>query len=739
MLSLIKYSFNPLIIASLALMILALSVSEFFSADSSVCFMESGISFMSASPCHASLFLAAIYAAFFYFYRRLKTAEEKTYTLLIASEEKFRLMIENTPVGVCIIDEYGMFEYVNTAFTELYEYEHDELIGNHITVIILENLYELALKNYNDFINSNIPLSHEWSASTKSGKKLTVLVNSAKTSDITGRQKSILFIVDITGRQKMEQELIKSREILKTARDAAESLNRQKSRFLASVSHDIRTPLNSVIGFSELLEQSQLSEAQKEMVRCVKNSGSDLLALINDILDLSKIEAGKFEIENAEFDIREVFNNAIKSIFPQAQKKGLNFAVMIDENITKYIVSDSHRYKQVLNNLLSNAVKFCESGEIKAELKIVSESASYYMVRTRITDSGIGIEPQMLEKLFEPFVQCGHSVSQKYGGTGLGLAISNQIVKLLGGEQIKVESEIGRGSRFYFDLNVKTSSNIRAVDIDSGGSKSDNQYSRWSESRFKPPALNILAADDSEINIKLIKTILEGEGHTLVTAENGREAVEFGVNASFDLILMDINMPELNGYQAASELRRLGIKAPIIAITAAAMEEEIAECKKNGMNDVITKPIRYDAFIDKINEYAFKIKSAQKKVSSLSGFAGAGRSGGAKIFDGDFLMSNTCGRKDIAAELLSIFCETCEKELLLTGALIETNDFGQIRLCAHKIKGSALNVGANILAATAAEFEAAVKSSAADETGRLYLCLKSDYEKFKNIVKNEKI
>ncbi len=735
MLSLIKYTFNPLIIASLALMILALSVSEFFNGNSSVCFMESGISFMSASPCHASLFLAAIYAAFFYFYRRLKTAEEKAYALLISSEEKFRLMIENTPVGVCIIDEYGMFEYVNTAFTELYEYEHDELIGNHITVIILENLYELALKNYNDFINSNIPLSREWSASTKSGKKLTVLVNSAKMSDITGRQKSILFIVDITGRQKMEQELIKSREILKTARDAAESLNRQKSRFLASVSHDIRTPLNSVIGFSELLEQSQLSEAQREMVRCVKNSGSDLLALINDILDLSKIEAGKFEIENAEFDIKEIFNNAIKSIFPQAQKKGLNFAITIDENITKYVVSDSHRYKQVLNNLLSNAVKFCESGEIKAELKIVSESASYYMIRTSITDSGIGIEPQMLEKLFEPFVQCGHSVSQKYGGTGLGLAISNQIVKLLGGEKIKVESEVGRGSKFYFDLNFKTSSNLKAAAIDSSGPKNDIHKSRWNESLLKPPALTILAADDSAINIKLIETILKGEGHTIVTAENGREAVEFGINASFDLILMDINMPELNGYQAAAELRRLGIKAPIIAITAAAMEEEIAECRKNGMDDVITKPIRYESFIARINEYAFKIKSAQKKVSSPQGLAAAGSPGGDKIFDGEFLMSNTGGRKDLADELILIFIETFEKELSRAGALIEANDFEQMRLCAHKIKGSALNVGANAIAATAAGFEAAAKSSAMDEAGQLYMRLKSDYEKFKNTIK----
>ncbi|HOT78275.1 MAG TPA: PAS domain S-box protein, partial [Candidatus Wallbacteria bacterium] len=317
----------------------------------------------------------------------------------MASEDRFRMMIENTPVGVCIIDEYGMFEYVNTAFTELYEYEQDELIGKHITLIILENLYELAMKNYNDFMKGNIPLSREWSASTKNGKKVTVLVNSAKITDLSGCQKSLLFIVDITERQKMEQELIKSREILKAARDSAESLNRQKSRFLASVSHDIRTPLNSVIGFSELIEQSELSETQREMVRCIKNSGNDLLALINDILDLSKIEAGKFEIENAPFDIKETFASAVKSISPLAGKKGLKINVSIDPGIDRLVISDSHRYKQVINNLLSNAVKFTAEGEIKAELKIVALCEMYYTIQTSVSDTGIGIPAEMHERL----------------------------------------------------------------------------------------------------------------------------------------------------------------------------------------------------------------------------------------------------------------------------------------------------------------------------------------------------
>jgi PAS domain S-box-containing protein len=559
-------------------------------------------------PAQISLFLILTYALFNHFSSKLKSSEEKAYELLAASEDRFRLMIENTPVGVCIIDEYGMFEYVNTAFTELYEYEQDELIGNHITVIILENLYEIAMRNYNDFINGSIPLSREWSASTKSGKKLTVLVNSARITDLAGKRKSILFIVDITDRQKMEQELIKSREILKTARDAAESLNHQKSRFLASVSHDIRTPLNSIIGFSDLLDRSLLSAEQKEMVHCLKNSGGDLLALINDILDLSKIEAGKFEIVNEPFDIRRTFSNAVNSIAPLAEKKGVKISVATDGQINLRVSSDAHRYKQVVNNLLSNAVKFTPNGEIRAELLVTGQCEAYYTIVTSVTDSGIGIDPEMQKKLFTPFEQCGRTTSRKYGGTGLGLAISSQIVRLLGGDAIRVESQPGRGSRFYFSLNLK-----KAGPETNAAEREERKYGEKSTERIKSLSnvtkLTILVADDCEINIKLISTILTGQGHAVVCARDGLEALDVAGRMSVDLILMDVNMPKLDGFSATAELRRRGIKAPVIAVTAAAMQEDINKCKMNGMDDVLIKPLIYDSFISKINEYAVKLKA----------------------------------------------------------------------------------------------------------------------------------
>lgn len=559
-------------------------------------------------PVQLSLFLILIYALFNYFSFRLKSSEEKAYELLAASEDRFRLMIENTPVGVCIIDEYGMFEYVNTAFTELYEYEQDELIGKHITVIILENLYEIAMRNYNDFINGSIPLSREWSASTKGGKKLTVLVNSARITDLAGKRKSILFIVDITDRQKMEQELIKSREILKNARDAAESLNHQKSRFLASVSHDIRTPLNSIIGFSDLLDRSGLSAAQKEMVHCLKNSGGDLLALINDILDLSKIEAGKFEMVKEPFDIKKTFTNAVNSIAPLAEKKGVKLSLNIDGQINPLVSSDSHRYKQVVNNLLSNAVKFTPDGEIRAQLRVTAQCETHYTILTSVADSGIGIEPEMRKKLFTPFEQCGRTTSRKYGGTGLGLAIASQIVRLLGGDEILVESEPGRGSRFYFSLNLEKACHENKAE-EREEKKAPEKPSLAAESLSDIPKLNILVADDCEINIKLISTILTGQGHAVMCARDGLEAVDIAGRMSIDLILMDVNMPKLDGFCATAELRRLGIKTPVIAVTAAAMQEDINKCRMNGMDDVLIKPLIYDSFIAKINGYAVKLKA----------------------------------------------------------------------------------------------------------------------------------
>ncbi len=725
------------IISALLIMLAVFSAYEKTPADlydnGSFC----GTCFIAANPLPISILLLLAYMLFNHFNTAVRSREKKARELLVASEDRFRMMIENTPVGVCIIDEYGMFEYVNTAFTELYEYEQDELIGKHITLIILENLYELAMKNYNDFMKGNIPLSREWSASTKTGKKVTVLVNSAKITDLSGRQKSLLFIVDITERQKMEQELIKSREILRAARDSAESLNRQKSRFLASVSHDIRTPLNSVIGFSELIEQSELNETQREMVRCIKNSGNDLLALINDILDLSKIEAGKFEIENAPFDIKETFASAVKSISPLAGKKGLKVTVHIDQGIDRFVISDSHRYKQVINNLLSNAVKFTAEGEIKAELKIVALCEMYYTIQTSVSDTGIGIPAEMHDRLFTPFEQCGRATSQKYGGTGLGLTISNQIVKLIGGDCIKVESESGRGSRFYFNLNLEKSDiKSRAAGYEEYPHAKTSP--KKNASPFECKKMTILVADDSAINIKLIETILRGEGHTVIAAENGKEALEFAAGATFDLILMDVNMPVMDGYEATNRLRQMGVKAPVIAITAAAMQEEINNCRKNGMDDVLTKPILYDSFIEKINEYARKKNDGNNSHDTRPDQVIKGRRPApGKIIDRDFLLSNTGGRSDIAAELLTMFGSNCETELECIGALIKSGDMSLIKLAAHKIKGSALNVGAGGLSTEAAKLEKAAANKNQTDFETIYKNLMDEYAKLKDELKKK--
>jgi CheY-like chemotaxis protein len=282
--------------------------------------------------------------------------------------------------------------------------------------------------------------------------------------------------------------------------------------------------------------------------------------------------------------------------------------VATDGQINLRVSSDAHRYKQVVNNLLSNAVKFTPNGEIRAELLVTGQCEAYYTIVTSVTDSGIGIDPEMQKKLFTPFEQCGRTTSRKYGGTGLGLAISSQIVRLLGGDAIRVESQPGRGSRFYFSLNLK-----KAGPETNAAEREERKYGEKSTERIKSLSnvtkLTILVADDCEINIKLISTILTGQGHAVVCARDGLEALDVAGRMSVDLILMDVNMPKLDGFSATAELRRRGIKAPVIAVTAAAMQEDINKCKMNGMDDVLIKPLIYDSFISKINEYAVKLKA----------------------------------------------------------------------------------------------------------------------------------
>ncbi len=534
----------------------------------------------------------------------IKNADEKT---LKASEEQFRLMIENTPVGVSIIDDCGIFEYVNEAFSMLYEYEPEELIGKHITIIVLENLYEIALKSYKEFIDNNIPLSRQWSATTKSGRKLEVLVSSAKIYGAGEHPKTILSVMDITDRQKMEDELRKNREELRIARETAESMNRLKTSFLANVSHEIRTPLNSIIGFSDLLEHEWPEKERAEMINCIKISGKELLSMVNDLLDISKIEAGRFEIETAEFDLISIAEEIMTLVKPAAGIKKIDLSMEIKGNINKRIISDRHRYKQVIINLLGNAIKFTSSGSVTFSIRLLEEDENNLVIETSVTDSGIGISQKDIDRIFIPFMQADNTVARKFGGTGLGLSISDEIVKMLGGSGIKVESKPCEGSRFYFVIKFKKALLKRpAHEL-----KQEEDAPLISMPSINEKfAMSVLVADDDPANLKLIKRSLEQEGVAVTLVENARDSVEFALKYRYDLILMDINMPDMSGFDASREIRRLGIKTPVVAMSASTLKDDMKTLTDSGMNDQMSKPVDIKLLISKAHVLAGKFSRA---------------------------------------------------------------------------------------------------------------------------------
>ena len=541
----------------------------------------------------------------------LKIAERT----LKESEEKFRLMIENTPVGVSIIDDCGIFEYVNEAFSSLYEYDQEELIGKHITVIVLENLYEMALKSYKDFIDNSIPLSRQWSATTKYGKKLEVLVSSAKINGAGEHPKTILSVMDITERQHMEDELRRNREELKIARETAESMNSLKTSFLANVSHEIRTPLNSIIGFSDLLEHDWSEKERAEMIGCIKTSGKELLSMVNDLLDISKIEAGKLEIETAEFDLKPLAEEITAMMKPAAELKKIGISMELKGKFNEPVISDRHRYKQVIINLLGNAIKFTSNGGVKLTISILEEDDNNYLVETSVSDSGIGISQKDIERIFIPFMQANCAVSRKFGGTGLGLSISDKIVKMLGGKGISVESEPGAGSRFYFTIKFKKAVSAMRVNKLKPDAKQGIKEDTGDPLISMPTinenfALNVLVADDDRMNLILIKKSLEEEGVAVTSVETARDSVEFALKYRYDLILIDINMPDMSGFDASREIRRLGIKTPVVAMSASALENDMDDLTGSGMNDQISKPVDVKLLISKAHHLAGKFAHA---------------------------------------------------------------------------------------------------------------------------------
>ena len=388
-------------------------------------------------------------------------------------------------------------------------------------------------------------------------------------------------------RQRLES-LLELNAAYRMARDEAVEASNMKSAFLRNVSHEIRTPMNGVIGMNELLLQTALTGEQRAYAEQVEQSGEHMLTIINDILDISKIETGHLQLEIAEFDLHELIERACVPAGLDAQAKGVQLDIQIDPLAPRRVRGDAARVRQVLLNMVGNAVKFTSHGSVAVRARRREGGGDHVLLE--VIDSGIGVDPERLEQMFQPFVQADVSTTREYGGNGLGLAIAKELVELMGGT-IGASSELGRGSTFWVELSLPEVATTQTVPVMGRGER----VVHLSERRSNPDAALVLVVEDSPVNRLVAMHVLERLGFRAHVVNDGREALQALSTQRYDAVLMDCQMPDIDGYEATRELRRRedgGQHTPVIAMTAHAMTGDRERCLDAGMDDYIAKPVR---------------------------------------------------------------------------------------------------------------------------------------------------
>ncbi|NDP20614.1 MAG: response regulator [Paludibacter sp.] len=440
----------------------------------------------------------------------------------------------------------------------------------------------------------------------KDGKLTDVLFNGSVYKDDSGNVLGIVIVArDVTHQKRIEKELLEAKNFAELATSIAEEAKmkaesatqiaedavKAKQQFLSNMSHEIRTPMNAIIGFTKVVLKTDLSDKQKEYLNAIKISGDALIVLINDILDLAKVDAGKMTFEQRPFKMELSISAMLHLFATKVQEKNLKLITEYDNNIPKVLVGDSVRLHQIILNLVSNAVKFTTKGEITVSVHLLEENEDKVMVEFSVTDTGIGIPESNLKAIYENFQQATTDTSRLYGGTGLGLAIVKQLVESQGGS-IHVKSKINVGSTFSFTLSFlksKTETNPDTYREETG----------LAETEIKN--IKILVVEDMALNQLLMKTLLDDFGFGYDIASNGKIAIEKLKTESYDIILMDLQMPEMNGFEATEHIRKkMNSKIPIIALTADVTTVDLAKCNDLGMNDYISKPINEKLLYKKI-------------------------------------------------------------------------------------------------------------------------------------------
>jgi signal transduction histidine kinase/CheY-like chemotaxis protein/HPt (histidine-containing phosphotransfer) domain-containing protein len=513
-------------------------------------------------------------------------------------------------------------------------------------------------------------------------------------------------------------------QALQDEKDRSEAATRAKSDFLASMSHEIRTPMNGVIGMIQLLLTTDLSAGQRHYAEVAQSSGRALLALIDDILDLSKVESGKLTLEAHDFDLRSTLDDAISALAVHAEAKGLALGCQTAPQVPSLVRGDSHRLRQVLINLIANAIKFTNRGGVTVRVTLDGQTAAGARVRFAVSDTGIGIPRGRLEAVFLPFEQADVSTTRKYGGTGLGLAISRQLAELMGGG-IGVESEEGAGSSFWFTAvfgqPAAESAPQPAVERPVASLPAAGQGACGRQPR-------ILVTEDDPTNQTVALAQLSRLGFAADIAGTGMDAIQALGAREYDLILMDCHLPDMDGYEATRRIRASGrTDMPILALTADAMTGHRERCIRAGMNGFLSKPVG----LEQLREALLEWLPAPDAGGSIQAAPVAPAETAAPVFDGSGLLRRLMDDRDLAGAVVRGFVQDCPLQLALLAGRLSEADAPGARSQAHRIKGSAACVSAESLSALGLEMERAAKAGDLGRVDALLPRATVEFERFK--------
>ncbi len=640
------------------------------------------------------------------------TEQQKLLNALKKSEEKYRGIINNMNLGLIEVDLFENIVYCNKAFAKILQYEPEEIIGkNARKLFIFDSLEENILDEKLNSRSMGKSDLYEIRLKNKYNHTLWMMISGAPIYNEFGRIiGSIGIHLDITDRKKMEMEL-------ENARKNALELLRAKEKFLALMSHEIRTPLNGIIGISQILESNLSYSKQNKYIKALTSSSNTLLSLVNDVLDFSKIEAGKFQIDYKEIDLSEIIKNIKQNFILKTQEKGILLKVDYENNIPKYIIGDSLRINQVLSNLISNAIKFTSKGYINISIKLLQKEGNMCKIRFIVKDSGIGMTSTTALSVFEQYTQGDATIASKFGGTGLGLNISLKLVELMGGN-IYVSSEKEIGTTFCFNLT------FQALD------KKDLAPNKNKEIKKSLKKLNILIVDDNEINLLVTETMLKNAGAQIVLAKTGIEALNKVKEYKFDIIMMDIQMPEMDGLEATNIIRNtFKLNIPIIGLTANTNHEIISQLKDKGFNEVISKPFKESDLINCIFTYAYKNPNSYISTNEGNNVLLANQE-----FSLDGINEIAKGNSQFIKKLLSMAVTQLEEQCTDLRAALSISNQKIAAGIIHKIKPTLAHFKANNLAEAASFLQ--IETNITKETGDAFL---KKLEEFTSLLKTEEI